>query len=310
MVDYITPSKDTPSRSGLYWNQLPGVSLDLLVGLTKDEQEDWEEFADDLYARALVNFTGDVQSKLSDKFKVDLKLVSRETSLFTADINYSALESGIKIDYRLPKYGRTQIVSVEVYSNSDQTGFAFTFRDKDESGRLLKTVTKDLVEGVNVINVDSYFSVDELFIGYDASLFPIRTTSTKYYSDYHSYTDLSCSFPCHGSSRGSIEHINGGGFNVIFNSVCSIEKVIEQNINIFKESLWYRIGLELMFERTHSDRFNRWTTLTTERANELIKDYEFWVDQKLTNAIKSLRMNEDQVCFSCKSSVYHSYQLP
>src|SRR5688500_17637604 len=99
---YITPSKDTPSRSGLYWNQLPGVTLDLLSSLTKDEQEDFEEFADDLYARAIVNFIGEVQSRLADKFFVDLKLVSRETSKFEADINTSGLESGIKIHYRLP----------------------------------------------------------------------------------------------------------------------------------------------------------------------------------------------------------------
>lgn len=310
LENYITPSKDTPSRSGLYWNGLPGVTLDLLVSLTKDEQEDFQEFAADLYQRIITCFVADVQSKLADKFLVDLKLASRETSKFEETINTSSLYSGIKIYYKLPKYGKTHVVSVEVYSDSVQQDFEFTFQDKDESGRILKTVTTDLVEGINIINIDTYFNVDELFIGYDSLLLDLRETTTKNYSDYFNCTDLTCSFPCHNNSRGTITHINGGGFNVIFNSICSIDKVVEQNINIFKEAFWYRIGLELMHERVHSDRFNRWTTLTTERANELIRDYEFWVDQKLTNSIKSLRMKEDPICFSCKSLVSKSYQLP
>src|SRR5689334_9225772 len=46
---YITPSKETPSRSGLYANLLPGVTLQLLDDLTKDEEEDFEEFWLDIY---------------------------------------------------------------------------------------------------------------------------------------------------------------------------------------------------------------------------------------------------------------------
>jgi len=307
---YITPSKDTPSRSGLYWNGLPGVTLDLLSSLTKDEQEDWEEFAEDFYQRTIVNFVSDVQAKLTDKFFFDLKLVSRETSKFSGEINSSGLESGIKIHYRLPKYGKTQVVSIEVFADSDQAGFEISFKDKDENGKLLLTKSIDLVEGLNVVNIDTYFAVDELFISYDASLFSIESTTTKYYDDYFAFDDLSCSFPCYGSSRGSVNHVNGGGLNVIFNSICSIDKVVEQNINIFKDAFWYRIGLELLHERVHSDRFTRWTTLDADRAKVLIEDYEFWCDQKLTNSIKSLRMKEDPICFACKPTVVHSYQLP
>jgi len=308
LENYITPSKDTPSRSGLYWIQLPGVTLDLLSDLTKSDQEDWEEFAADIYERSVINFVGDVQAQLADKFNVDLKLVSRETSKFTVAINDSGLESGIKIEYRLPKYGKTQIISAEVFSDSDQADFTFQIKDKDS--RVLKTVTTDLVTGSNVINIDTYFSADRLFITYDATLFDIRGTTNKYYDDYLSFNDLSCFFPCWGGAEGSVFQLNGGGFNVVFNSVCSIDKVVEQNINIFKEAFWYRIGLELMRERIVSDRFNRWTTLTEDRAKQLESAYMDECNLKLSNSIKSLRMREDTICFACKSIVYHSYQLP
>jgi hypothetical protein len=305
---YITPSKDTPSRSGLYANLLPGVTLQLLDDLTKDEEEDFMEFWDDIYQRAIINFIADIQQRLSDKFLVDLKLVSRETSKFENALNTSGEISGVKIHYRLPRYGKTQVVTLEVYSESVQT-IEIDFYDKDENGKLLKTVEADLVEGLNTINVDTYFTVDELFIAYDATLTAISSTTTRYYDDYLFYDTLSCSFPCY-SGQGSVTHVNGGGFNVIFNSVCSIEKVIEQNINIFKDAFWYKIGQELIFERIHSDRFNRWTTLLPERAQELGGNYDAWVSQKEDNAVKSLRMLEDPICFTCKSIVNHTYQLP
>jgi hypothetical protein len=310
LENYITPSKDTPSRSGLYANQLPGVTLNLFSDLTKEDQEDWEEFWDDLYERCIINFISSVQAKLADKFHIDLKLLSRETSTFIDEINDSMVESGIKITYRLPKYGKTNIISIEVFSDIEQPGFTLYFRDKDVNGRLLKTVQTDLLEGLNIVYIDQSFSVDELFISYDADLFQVHRTTTKYYNDYYQYTNWDCVFPCYGSSSGTISHINGGGLNVIFNATCSIEKVVEQNINIFKESFWYTIGLELMHERVHSDRFNRFTTLLEDRAKDLIKDYEFWVDQKLTNAIRSIRMIEDPVCFVCKRYVTQSYELP
>jgi hypothetical protein len=305
---YITPSKDTPSRSGLYANGLPGVTLQLFDDLTKDEQEDWEEFWGDIYQRAIVNFVSDIQALLSDKFLIDLKLVSRETSKFENELNTTGEIAGIKIHYLLPRYGKTQVVTIEVSSPSSQQ-IVVDFHDKDENGKLLYSLTSDLVEGINIINVDTDFSVDELFISYDSAVTSLDKTTNRYYDDYLIYDTISCSFPCY-SGTGSVTQVNDGGLNVVFNSICSINKVVEQNINIFKDALWYKIGQELVFERIHSDRFNRWTTLSQERAKELIEDYDYWVTQKNSNAIKSLRMKEDPICFNCKSIVSQTYQLP
>jgi len=310
---YITPSKDTPSRSGLYANGLPGVTLQLLDDLTKDEEEDFNEFWTDIYQRSIVNFTSLIQSKLTDKFHIDLSLISRETSKFGDDVNQSGLMSGITLYYRLPRYGKTQIVSVVVNSNLAQDiDFEFYIFDKDENGKILKTVNATLTEGENTINIDTYFSNDQIFIGYDATAYPdLFGTTNRYYSDYYGlWDDFSCWYPCYGGGRAHVTQVNGGGFNVVFNSVCSVEKVVEQNINIFKDAFWYFIGLELMFERIHSDKFNRWTTLSSDRAKELIGNYQAWAEEKSDNAIRGIRMKEDHICFSCKSLVTHSYELP
>src|SRR5690606_835012 len=147
-------------------------------------------------------------------------------------------------------------------------GAVITFYDTDSTGRELQSITVDLIEGINTIIVDSDFDVDVLFIGYDPEVLTLHTTKNRHFANqhYYEYSEISCTFPCYSNSRGSFTQINGGGINVIYNATCSISKLVEDNINIFKEAFWYRIGLELIRERIFSDRFTRWTTLTPEDA--------------------------------------------
>jgi hypothetical protein len=311
-TDYITPSKDTPSRSGLYANGLPGVTLNLLDDLTKDEQEDFNEFWEDIYNRSIINFIGDVQGRMADKFNIDLKLLSRETSSFLDDGNADNGIAGIKLGYDLPKYGVLHVLTIEVFSDFPQSEVEFIFYDTDENGRELLTKTVDLEEGINVINIDTDFSVDDLFIGYDRSAVTIRKTKNRYFDNCHyfEFSDTSCLFPCYNNTKGSVSQIDGGGINVTYNVTCSLRKFTEDNLNIFKEAFWYRIGLELIRERIMSDRFNRWTTMQPEDAEKKEGIYAKECELKLNNAVRSLRMNEDPVCFACKSSVWSNYITP
>jgi hypothetical protein len=312
-TNYITPSKDTSSRSGLYANGLPGVTLNLLDDLTKDEQEDFEEFWEDIYNRSIINFVGEVQGRLADKFLIDLKLVSRETSKFESDDNSGTGIAGIKLEYVLPKYGVLHVLTIEVFSDSVQSDVDFTFYETNEDGRVLYTSEgNDLVEGINIIYIDQDFSVDKLFIGYDRSLITLRQTRNRYFDSgyYFSFSEIECTFPCYNNSEGKVTQIEGGGINVIYNATCSIRKFVEDNLNIFKDAFWYRIGLELIRERIFSDRFNRFTTMQAEDAEKKESTYAKECELKLNNAIRSLRLNEDPICFNCKSTVSAAYITP
>lgn len=317
----VSPDKTISSRGGLYANLLPGVTLSLLDDLTKDEQVDYLEFWSDIYARTKINFVNDIQTELADKFHIDLKLVSRETSQFDTT-TVGASNSGLQIYFYASKYTRIYITNLQVYSNTSVTGAVFTFYDTDQTGQVQGTVTANLSIGLNTIYVDQEFEVkDRLFIGY-ASNVSLRKTENRYFNNYayYAFSKLECSYPCffsgyrYGAEGGeysvSVFQIGDGGVNAVFNIVCSIEKFICQNINIFKSAFWWRIGVELMTERIMSDRFNRWTTLTTERAKELMDIYQANYMNQLTNSVKNLKMTEDGICFECKSTVSAKPMLP
>ena len=312
--NYITLSADTPSRSGLYANRLPGVTVALFDDLTKDEQADFEECFNDIYETAKINFTSDVQGKLGNKFHYDQKLITRETSQFIATENTGSELAGIKLKFNLPKYARTHIISVGVFAEQAASSpeFAVSFFDTDENGELLHSVSDEISTGRNTINVDRDFEADEIFIAYDPASYALRKTENKYFNS-GTYDKLSCTFPCGYEPYGytaTVDQVNGGGLNVKFVITCSVDKFITENINLFKTAFWYRIGVDLMRERIMSDRFNRFTTLTEERANQLKAEYQSEYEKHLMNAIETTNITEDPICFECKNIVESQSLIP
>lgn len=181
--------------------------------------------------------------------------------------------------------------------------------DTDEDGDLLGTFSGEITQGKNVIQINSAFNVDDLFVAFRSSGY-FRTSENKYFpTDTLSSDKLSCTFPCY-FGQGSVTQVNGGGLNVKFNLTCSLEKFIEENINLFQYALWYRIGVDLMKERIVSDGVNRFVVLTPERAEELMKVFNEDYRAALDSATMNIRMNEDPICFICKRPIKAVTSLP
>jgi hypothetical protein len=311
--NYIQLDRSNTARSGLYASDLPGVEIALLEGLVKDEQNHYLETWDMIYSRAWTNLISDVSKLLQKKFYVDVKLVSRETSKFQDDVNSATGLAGVRIQYDLPKYARIHILSVGVYSEQDYPSPSPTlyFYEDDENGELLHEQSDNIEAGRNTINIDRDFEVDSLFIAYEAGDFSLRQTENKYFPGNWSHWDkLTCMIPCAWGGQSEVRQINGGGLNVKYAIVCSIEKYLCENLNFFKTAFWYRIGLELTIERRYGNRLNEFTTMTQERAEELSGFYNTQYNQELTNATDQVSIDEDPFCFNCRNTVTSRALLP
>jgi len=313
---YISIDRSSPSRSLLYGSDLPGVELSMLEGLTKEDQADYEEFWEMIGRRAWTNLISDVSIALQNKFYVDAKLVSRETSKFQSSANGATGLAGVKLEFSLPKYARLHIISVEVFSENDYAspGAGIQIFDEDENGELLYETDEEITQGRNTINIDTDFTVDKLYIAYDPDLFSFRSTENKYYnSTYLNWSVLSCTFPCCGSDgyyQGTVTQVNGGGVNIKYNIYCSIEKYVCENINLFKMALWYRYGVELADEQLLGNRLNRFTTMTQELAEERSGYFGAKYTSNITEATKSANITEDPICFKCKNTVRAKTIIP
>lgn len=301
------------SESGLYITDLLGVTITQLEDLTKEDQSDYEAFFTGLKKTAWRNLRVDTQKKLGNKFLLDKKLLTRETSKFSTSLNENTGLSGVKIKVDLPKYARLQILSIGVKSDQAYTSpeAEFYVYRTDSDGELLDTFSHELSEGVNTVPIYTDYEEDELFIAFDPGVLTLYGTENKYYDDYIQFSkDLSCTFPCSFGEVGSVQQVNAGGLNVKFVVYCSLDKFLCDNINLFQNAYLYRLGVDLTRERVISDRVNRFTVLTKERADELFALYLSDYEQALSAVIETINIKEDPICFTCKSIVSSKIILP
>lgn len=307
---YIEIDSSTPSRSGLYATSLPGVEINLLDDLTPTDISNYEAFWDIIYKRAWDNLISDVTEKLQEKFFVDKKLVSRETSQFQASYNSGGI-AGVRIDFTLPKYARLHVISIGVISENamESPEFEINFNDTDANGEILHTINETIEAGRNTINVDTDFEVDSLFISYDSTINSLKKTENKYYSGFSGYDKIACMYPC-SFGQSYVTQISGGGLNVKYVVYCSIEKFVCENINMFKQAFLWKIGNEIIVDRRYGNTINCFTAMTAERAEDLTEFFVNTYSGKLQGSIDGLRINEDPYCFNCKNPVTAKTILP
>lgn len=310
-TDYIGLDRTLDSRSGLYAEDLPGVEIALLEGLQKPEQDDYLETWEMIERNAWNNLIGDLTERLQDKFIIDLKLLSRETSQFKDDANGATGLAGVLIGFNLPRYAKIHIVSVDVYSEAeyDSPEATIEFYD-DEGGELLHSVSSEITTGKNTINVDHDFETDKVFIAFNPEENSFRSTENrKYLTPYISWSCDECAWDC-GHYRGTVKQIYGGGLNVKYVVYCSIEKFLCENINLFRSAYYWAIGIALIHERRYGNRLNRFMTMIIERAEELTDFYKTEYEKYLNSAVKNQNIEEDPYCFSCRRVVSKRTSLP
>lgn len=312
---YITSENSVVSKSGNYFTDLAGCTISLLDDLTKEDQADYNACFDYLYKAAQRNLKIDLQKKLANRFHIDKKLITRETSEFKEDFNTGSELAGVQIRVSLPKYARLHILSIDVVSENDYTSpeAEFYIYKENADGDLLATFSAELQDGKNTIDVYQEFEEDTLFIGYDPSVLSLKKTKTLYYpidNGINGWADLACTFPCWYGGEGSVYQINQGGLNVKFILYCSIQKVLCENLPLFGDSLLYKLGIETMKERVTTQRVNKTSVLTAERAAELLKVFTDDYNEALDAATMNIKMTEDPICFSCKRTISSRTVLP
>lgn len=279
--------------------------------LSKDNETSDDTF-DRLYRNAWQNLVSDIEAYLHQRFFVNTKLLSRDTSEFRDSVNSNSGLAGVRIQFPLPRYSRIHIIAVVVKSEQDYTSPEVTFQvyDDNENGELLAEFDGPIRTGITRIDADLEFDQQALFIAYDTSQAEFKETENKFYnSGYPVWDKFDCMFPCFGS-RGSVKQVNGGGLSVVYTVICSTEKFVCDNINIFKKAFQWRIGLEYAAERRIGNQLNQFTTMTEERKTELFNFYNTEYQTALGNSLKSQNIHEDPYCFQCKSIGANKTLLP
>lgn len=294
--------------SGIYINRfLRGFTLTQADKLRKDDQSSRTQWWNELYEASVANFIIDIRKKVHSDFLYDAQLIAGETSDYETSVSTATGLGGVIIKMPLTLFSEMRILRAQFKVDQVITSppnLNIEVRQKNATGELLDTIFVDAVQdGLNYANIYKSYDEEELFIGLNHDDISVhKTTNSDNWKVYHN----SC---LEQANTAFITQVNTGGLNVEFNISCSIEKFICSRITYMKGAFAYRIGMDIMAERLSSDRINRFTTITPERAEQLMQVYGDQYEKALKSLFPILT-KDDPICMNCKSVVKSETLIP
>jgi len=307
--------------SGVYINELPGISLKSIDKIADSEQATYLGVWDDVQKRTVRKFGTAITSYFGRKYEVK-KLVD-------------SLRFGTPLDITNPtplspdEWRGVTIVMNPFNPNADISKLltqAFTEIEFNGYVKVAADIQFRVYDELNGVELWS----DSISISPDTwtSITPfwsssVHDISTRIRLEYNatkvdSYkTEIPeggcCIDTCMDaklighvlSAAGVItEHDdNAFGFRGYASLRCSLDGLVCGNRDLFTTGLWYMMGAEMLTERIYSDRINNYTTINREKAKELRAEFVTEYENEINRAAETIKLNPMDFCLECNSQV-------
>lgn len=308
----------TTPPSGLYVNDLPGMSLENLVTLTNTDEPTYSDIWTMVQTRAQQRFSLDVRQEMGKHYKLNTLMqginVGNDVGSLAASV--PAQYAGFTIELIDENYefvpspfASIHVQQIVFFADQIYNGAQFDIVDLD-SGLTLLTKTADLISGKNVIEINTTFH--NLYVNPSwriAVLVNMGTVANlldlvlPYNRSMMSCCDVRLQgFTSDGAvSAGSFGN-NTYGMSGIFSIVCNWDAMICQNKTLFSRAYWYLLGIEVLTEQLYSSKLNQFTTVNLQRLNDLRAEYQVEYNKSLEQAASGLKLSCD-CCIECNESV-------
>jgi hypothetical protein len=319
LIDFIgiRGCGNTVPPSGLYLNELAGISIESIAKLSKPEQDTYLSVWADVQKRAVRKFNSRVIAYFSTKTK--LKRVMDNAIIGVDGTNNSilpminsyrgfgfVLAENNPIDSQKPSpLVAITLSNLDFYSTVAAT-LSFSIGNTDGLGTY--QFTKACVVGWNRLfdtYTIPYHEVDSLIgVVVDASTLTTFETIIPSVDGYGCSCTLGgcCSVKIVGievDNGNIIRDFNAHGFRCNIALGCSYDGIVCVNKDLFSTALWYLMGAEMMAERMFSDRINRWTTIDRKKAEELHAYYLDAFQEELALVIDGIDLADNGCCLEC-----------
>jgi hypothetical protein len=326
-------------ESGLYINQLPGMSTELVDKIANSEEINFAGVWSDVQANAFLRLKDDVINTLYEYIKFN-SIIYQTRRLLKSQVNQlikidkSPVYTGIYQMVPESKYTEYRLNGLWVYSYQTITTTAKVWDVND--GVELYSQSVDLVPGLNYVEIKQVFPmkyrIQEFFIGVDTTNFDSIQTLNDFY--YWYTADLACAMQStfgYGAIRGvfqfypatydpnttlQLSNINktglGKGVTVDAEIRCSVDQFIYDNREFLKTSLLYLLGAEMLLHKQASPRLNFYTASNLEQTENTRLIFEDRYKSNLKRALNAIPLNGESLCFDCEETfkVTTKSQLP
>ncbi|MBK7885121.1 MAG: hypothetical protein IPJ81_16050 [Chitinophagaceae bacterium] len=333
LIDYIGVKGcgNVKPLSGMYINQLAGISLESMERIADKEQVTFMGVWKDVQARAWLRLEKDLRRSLRKRYQ--LKSVSGN-GYINPDIDTVNTEAasphykGVVIDinssiYNKQKHSFLSIGISDIKLTLPQPAASVKIKIFDEAGNELDEFTiANAIAGVNTIEVAQKYPAQRLFIALDASALPLATGSIPkdVISGCYDCICKVCGDNCQASIYGAHSLIdtpsaiskedNFYGMQICFSVCCDYNTLICCNKQEFIDVWLFLLGCELMLERLYSPRLNKYTTIDKEDPNELKDYYTAEYEKALEETILGISVDQEDCCIVCDPKIRYRENLP
>lgn len=328
------PGSPTPD-SGLYINDLPGLSLKAIDKIANEEQITFSGVWQDVQCRSLKKFDTAIINYFSKRYR--LRRVHESVQLPNSYLGEVENQTAAAAEYRGITYdlgyhasplASIHIETLQIYLLAPQASVTFKIWEviDMDNANLLDTLTLaplgGLGTGWNTLKVNKDYNVWKIFVAYDATnITSVWLPLNRAYDMFNqqSLVQWPINSPCQawlfganaGEPYSGLQEMNNTfGLSGQIGTNCGFENVVCANKQLFANALWYYHGAELMIERLFSERLNKYTTIDLKRAEQLQKYFADTAANELANVLDGINMVSWDCCIDCNDQVQLVHQLP
>jgi hypothetical protein len=292
-------------ESGLWINELPGMSLKKAANVTPEQWQSGNEFIKSCIKMAVKHVFDEFATELQPYFDFNLIVQSRVINKYkTTLIPLANLERGIVVKRWRSEAARLYIN--EIYINVAQAGSA-TIKVID--GANTTEYSAVLTAGLNTVIIRYKAEQEQIKIVFN------QNTFDTYDLNYSAATGCST---CGGGNPNKnifvtgwdgVKEVNGKSFGigVNVNVQCYEENILCYLIPKMSFLIWYKSGIVFLNEYINSDRINHATLFGKEQAKETLANYQEEYKTKYKILIKSaynfLKSTKGE-CITCNQMKY------
>ncbi len=311
--------------SGIYINQLAGLSLESIDRIAEPEKKGFEALWNDIRTRAGITLEKDLRRKLRNRYKITANKRAAEVkpdidtdTVFDAEEKYR----GIVIDLGCG-HGSFVAIGIDSFCVTLSVDTALlAVKLFDEDGTELDSFTKEnATAGKNTINVSRKYAVRKLFVAINATDVPLYSAAISKETLNRCYQCIcevynECKPLIHGGESAIdtpadiTQTSDVFGLEIRYNVLCDFNSIICFNKQEFTDVWMYLLGVELMLERCYSSRMNRFTTIDRDNAVELKDHYTIEYEKALKESVDALQVKNDDCCIECNPVVATRESLP
>lgn len=315
--------------SGLYINDYPGMSSELLDKIATPEQVSYVGMWNSAQAVSYVRIKRDIQAALYSAAEAQLDQVLFQTRKEFVQqwqqvqtVPAEAILKGTFVSIQGSKYLSLRVKQIYIFNAGPAVNNIPWYIYQTQDGKLLESGTADLVEGMNYIQVNKEFYSDfdklNIMVAVDCTNLP---TSYGMFSDYGwAQMDLECAsrftylwrngwsiFPVtaplgYGFGDSWSQDNSQSGVYIDAQLLCSLDSFICQQREFLLDAWANLLCYQILWQKVASPRANYFAQGNREFTERAMATFLDGYQQSLAIWARQLNLRGEGLCFNCDNA--------